>query len=89
MTRSFTSVVSSKPWRALITGLLDAWDPVGREMRIGPDHFWVAPGVSVTGLRPGASVTAFGYQEDLPDRRIVTDLTLDAPRTRIPVDATW
>jgi hypothetical protein len=37
----------------------------------------------------GASVTAFGYQEDLSARRLVTDLTLDAPRTRIPVDATW
>jgi hypothetical protein len=89
MTSSFTSVVSSKPLRVLITGLIDAWDPVGRGLRIGHDHLWVAPGVSVTGLRPGASVTAVGHQEDLTGRRIVTELTLHAPRTRIAVDATW
>jgi hypothetical protein len=82
-TLSFTSVVSSKPWRVLITGLVAAWDPVSRELRIGHDTFWVAPGVVVTGLRPGAGVTAVGYQKDLTGRRIVTELTLDAPRAWI------
>jgi hypothetical protein len=89
MTSSFTSVVSSKPLRVLITGLIDAWDPVRRELRIGHDHFWVAPGVSVTGLRLGASVTALGHQEDLTGRRIVTELTLDAPRARIAREPIW
>jgi hypothetical protein len=88
MPRSFTSVLSSKPSRVLITGLVAAWDPVSRELQIGRDTFWVAPGVSVTDLRAGASVTAVGYQEDLSARRMVTDLTLEAPRTRIAVDAT-
>jgi hypothetical protein len=89
MTSSFTSVVSSKPLRVLITGLIGAWDPVERELWIGHDHFWVAPGVSVTGLRAGASVTALGYQEDLTARRIVTALTVDAPRARIAQEALW
>jgi hypothetical protein len=89
MTSSFTSVVSSKPLRVLITGLIDAWDPVGRGLRIGHDHFWVAPGVSVTGLRPGASVTALVHQEDLTGRRIVTEFTLDAPRARIAREPPW
>jgi hypothetical protein len=34
MSRSFTSVVSSKPLRFLITGCIDAWDPVTRELRM-------------------------------------------------------
>jgi hypothetical protein len=87
MPQSFTSVVSSKPLRILITGVLDTWDPVERELRIGHDHFWMAPGVSVTGLRAGAIVTALGYQEDLTARRIVTALTLDTPRARKALDA--
>ena len=54
MSGSFTSVVSSKPLRFLITGCIDAWDPVTRELRIDHDQLWVAPGVSVMGLRAGA-----------------------------------
>ena len=89
MSRSFTSVVSSKPLRFLITGCIDAWDPVTRELRIDHDQLWVAPGVSVMGLRAGVCLTALGYQEDLTGRRIMTELTLDVPRARIAQEVLW
>jgi hypothetical protein len=39
-------------------------------------HVWVAPGVTVAGLVPGATVTSIGYREPLSDRWVVTQLTL-------------
>jgi hypothetical protein len=69
-----------------IAGTIVTWDSFGRWLRIGERNFWVAPSVSVAGLAPGARVTASGHQEDLTARWIVTDLTLDAPRTRIAGD---
>ena len=89
MSRSFTSVVSSRPLRFIITGGIDAWDPVTCGLRINHNQFWVAPGVSVMGLRAGAYLTALGYQEDLTGRRIITELTLDVPRTRIAQEVPW
>lgn len=68
-----------------IAGTIVAWDSFGHWLRIGERNFWVDPSVSVAGLTPRARVTASGHQ-DLTARWIVTDLTLDAPRTRIAGD---
>ena len=62
--------------RFSIAGTIATWDPFGRWLRIGVRNFWVAPGVSVAGLIPGATVSIIGHQEDLTARWIVTQLTL-------------
>ena len=77
MTRSFTSVVSSKPLRFLVTGSIAARDPVGRQLMIEGRHLWVAPKVAVFGVADGALVTASGHQEDPGARWIVTHLAFD------------
>jgi hypothetical protein len=77
MTRSFTSVVSSKPLRFLITGSIAAWDPVRCRLKIDGRRLWVAPTVAVGGVANGALVTASGHQEDVTARWVVTQLTWD------------
>jgi hypothetical protein len=72
MTPSFTSVVSSKPLRFLITGSIAAWDPVRRRLKIDGRRLWVAPTVTVFRVADGALVTASGHQDDLTARWIVT-----------------
>jgi hypothetical protein len=86
----FPSPSVSESLRFSITGPIVTWEPFGRWLRIGARNFWVAPGVAVAGLAPGALVTAIGYQEDLTARWIVTTLTLDAPpRPRIDGEVSW
>jgi hypothetical protein len=82
MARSFTSVVSSKPLRFLITGSIAAWDPIRRRLKIDGRRLWVAPAVAVSGVADGALVTASGHQEHPSARWIVTDFAFDAPRPR-------
>jgi hypothetical protein len=77
MPRSFTSVVSSKPLRFLITGSIAAWDPVGRRLKIDGRRLWVAPTVAVFAVANGALVTASGHQDHPSARWIVTDFTFD------------
>ena len=64
MTRSFTSVVSSKPLRFLVTGSITAWDPVGRRLRIEGRRLWVAPKVAVFGVADGVA----GHGQRAPGR---------------------
>ena len=75
MSPSFTSIVSSKPLRFLMTGSITAWDPVRRRLKIDGRRLWVAPTVAVGGVANGALVTASGHQEDVTGRWIVTQLT--------------
>jgi hypothetical protein len=77
MPRSFTSVVSSKPLRFLITGSIAAWDPVRRRLKIDGRRLWVAPTVAVFAVANGALVTASGHQDHPSARWIVTDFTFD------------
>jgi hypothetical protein len=65
------------PLRFSITGPIATWDPLGRWLRFGARNLWVAAGVSLAGLTPGARVTAIGYQERGTTRWIVTQLTLE------------
>jgi hypothetical protein len=76
MTTPFPSPTAPEPLRFSILGTIVTWDSFGRWLRIGERNFWVAPSVAVTGLAPGARVTASGHQEDLTARWIVTDLKL-------------
>jgi hypothetical protein len=76
MPSSFTSIVSSKPLRFLITGPISAWDPVKRRLRIDGRRLWVAPTVTVGGVANGVLVTATGHQGDPGIRWIVTDFAL-------------
>jgi hypothetical protein len=73
-----TSFPSSSDLRFSIAGSIASWDPYGRWLRIGQRNFWVAPGVVVAGLAPGATVTAIGHQDDSTGRWIVTQLTTDS-----------
>jgi hypothetical protein len=77
VTRSFTSVVSSKPLRFLITGSIAAWDPIGRRLKIDGRRLWLAPKVAVLGVADGVLVTASGHQETRSARWIVTDFAFD------------
>jgi hypothetical protein len=77
MARSFTSIVSAKPLRFLITGPIAAWDPVARELKIGGHRLWVAPAVAVVGVGNGTLVTASGHQEHPNARWMVTDFAFD------------
>jgi hypothetical protein len=77
MTRSFTSLVSSKPLQFLTTGPISAWDPLSRRLTIGGHLLWVAPMVSVLGVADGTLVTAIGHEDDSSARWIVTDLAFD------------
>jgi hypothetical protein len=77
MTRSFTSLVSSKPLRFLITGPISAWDPLSRRLTIDGRRLRVSPMVSVVGVLDGAIVTASGHQDDSSARWIVTNLAFD------------
>jgi hypothetical protein len=74
MTTPVPSPLTSDPLRFSLTGTVATWDSVGRWLRIVERHLWVAPGVVVTGLALGATITANGYQEDLTARWIVTQL---------------
>jgi hypothetical protein len=76
MTTPFPSPTAPEPLQFSIAGTIATWDPFGRWLRIGVRNFWVAPGVSVAGLIPGAPVSIIGHQEDLTARWIVTQLTL-------------
>jgi hypothetical protein len=76
MTTPFPAPTAPEPLRFSITGTIATWDQFGRWLRIGVRNFWVAPGVSVAGLAPGATVSVIGHQEDLTARWIVTQLTL-------------
>ena len=73
MSRSFTSIVCSKPLRFLITGSITAWDPVRRRLRIDGRRLWVAPTVAVGGVANGILVTASGHRGDPGTPWIVTD----------------
>jgi hypothetical protein len=73
MPRSFTSIVSSRPLRFLITGSITAWDPARRRLRIDGRRLWVAPTVAVGGVANGVVVTATGHQGDPGTPWIVTD----------------
>jgi hypothetical protein len=75
MPRSFTSIVCSKPLRFLITGPINAWDPIRRRLRIDGRRLWVAPSVAVDGVANGILVTASGHRGDPGTRWIVTDFT--------------
>ena len=77
MTTPFSPPTAPEPLRFSIVGRIATWDPFGRWLRIGERNFWVAPGVTVAGLIPGAMVTALGHQEDLTARWVVTALTVD------------
>ena len=77
MPRSFTSIVSSKPLRFLITGSITAWDPVRRRLRIDGRRLWVAPTVPVVGVANGVLVTASGHQGAPGTRWIVTDFAFN------------
>jgi hypothetical protein len=77
MPPSFTSIVSSKPLRFLITGPIAAWDPVKRRLRIDGRRLWVAPTVAVDALANGVLVTATGHQGDPGTRWIVTDFAFN------------
>lgn len=80
MPRSFTSVVSTKPLRFLITGRIAAWDPVRRRLKMDGRRLWVAPMVDVAGVANGVLVTASGHQGDPGTRWIVTDFAfISAP----------
>jgi hypothetical protein len=60
-------------------GRISVWDPIDRCLEIGTRHFWVVPGVSVTGVVRGAEVTVTGHVErsgDAGARWIVTNLTV-------------
>jgi hypothetical protein len=76
MPQSFTSIVSSSPLGFLITGPINAWDPITRLLTIGGRRLRVAPRVTVVGGL-GTMVTASGHQEDSSARWIVTDLVFD------------
>jgi hypothetical protein len=75
MTTPFPSP-TAEPLRFSILGTVVTWDSFGRWLRMGERNFWVAPGVLVAGLTPGARVTAIGHQDDLTARWIVTDIKL-------------
>jgi hypothetical protein len=76
MTIPFPSPTPAESLRFSVLGTIVTWDSFGRWLRIGERNFWLAPGVSVIGLIPGARVTASGHQEDLTARWIVTDIKL-------------
>jgi hypothetical protein len=63
--------------RFAIAGRITAWDPTDRRVQIGPGDFWVAPGVSVSGVAPGVHVTVLGHVEPPDPRWIITTLMLD------------
>ena len=77
MPRSFTSVVSSKPLRFLITGSIHSWDPIRRRLKIDGRRLWVAPTVEVVGVANGVLVTASGHQDRPSVRWIVTGFAFD------------
>ena len=76
MTTPFPFPTAPDPLRFSITGTIATWNAFGRWLGIWSAHVWVAPGVTVAGLVPGATVTAIGYREPLSDRWVVTQLTL-------------
>jgi hypothetical protein len=75
MTTPFPSPIPAA-LRFSITGAIATWEPFERWLRIGERNFWLAPGVSVTGLARGAKVSISGHQGDENARWIVTQLTL-------------
>ena len=77
MTTPFPAPTSPEPLRFSITGTIATWEPFDRWLRIGARNFWVAPGLSVADLKPGAMVTVQGHQDDLSARWVVTTLTLE------------
>jgi hypothetical protein len=77
MPRSFTSVVSSKPLRFLITGSIRSWDPIRRRLKIDGRRLWVAPTVELVGVANGVLVTASGHQDRPSARWIVTGFAFD------------
>jgi hypothetical protein len=77
MTTPFPSPTSPEPLRFSITGTIATWEPFDRWLRIGARNFWVAPGLSVADLKPGAMITVQGHQDDLSARWVVTMLTLE------------
>ena len=76
MTTPFPSPTDPAARQFFATGAVAHWEPVGRWLRIGERHCWVAPGVAVAGLIEGRRITASGYQDDLTARWVVTQLTL-------------
>jgi hypothetical protein len=82
MTTPFPSPTAPDPLPFSITGTIATWEPIGRWLSIAERHCWVAPGVAVAGLIPGAVVTASGHQDHWTGRWIVTKLTLD-PRVTL------
>ena len=77
MTTPFPSPTAPEPLRFSLTGTVATWDPFGRWLRIGERNLWVAPGVVVASLAPGAAVALIGYQDDLTGRWIATQLRND------------
>jgi hypothetical protein len=62
-----------------VTDQVTGWDPVDRRLEIGTRHFWVAPDVPVSGVRPGVEVTLRGHVERpmaVAARWLVTEITL-------------
>ena len=79
MTTPFPSPTAPKLLPFSSTGAIASWDPIGRSLRIGERHCWVAPDVSVWGVSLGVEVLVVGYVEHPADsgaRWIVTQLTL-------------
>ena len=68
--------MAPEPLRFSLAGTVATWDSFGRWVRIGERNFWVAPGVVVAGLVPGAQIAVIGHQDDWSGRWIVTKLTL-------------
>ena len=77
MTTPFPSPAAPESRQFSLTGVITTWDPFGRWIRMGERNLWVAPGVVVAGLAPGALVALIGYQDDVTGRWIVTQLRSD------------
>jgi hypothetical protein len=62
------------PLRFAMGGDVTVWDPTARRLQLGSTELWVAPGVAVSDLTPGATVSVIGHVEGSIPRRIVTAL---------------
>jgi hypothetical protein len=61
------------PFRFLLAGIVSAWNPRTSVLHIGGREHWVAPEVSVVGVRTGVTDTVVGHA-DADSRRVVTQL---------------
>ena len=73
MTTPFPSPTDPAPRQFSVTGAVANWEPVGRWLRIGERHYWVAPGVLVPD--PGTTITVVGHHERPSGVWVVTYIT--------------